>query len=314
MIFTICFGTETNHKDVTSIALNQLTKNNIICIPSDDHTKSLYFSDPVPGQMKSIIIYNKSNNTRKIYDTTLNIFINLETNCVITDIDDDLPESIKLLCPNHEAINKLNKLQKTLKIEYGNFQEEYPEQVMVTKYLTGNEKVLELGGNIGRNSLIIASLLNNGNNLVTLESDSQSAAKLAYNRQLNNFHFNIENSALSKHKLIQKGWSCIRSDVLLDGYINVNIISFNDLCLKYRIDFDTLIVDCEGAFYYILLDFPEILKNIKLIIIENDYTDINHKNYVDALLSKNGFISDYTESANVPMLCANCFYQVWIKP
>ena len=31
--------------------------------------------------------------------------------------------------------------------------------------------------------------------------------------------------------------------------------------------FDVLVIDCEGAFYNILNDIPEILDNIKLIII-----------------------------------------------
>jgi hypothetical protein len=35
--------------------------------------------------------------------------------------------------------------------------------------------------------------------------------------------------------------------------------------------FDTLVLDCEGAFYYILQDTPEILEGIKLLIMENDY-------------------------------------------
>jgi hypothetical protein len=37
--------------------------------------------------------------------------------------------------------------------------------------------------------------------------------------------------------------------------------------------FDVLIIDCEGAFYNILIDIPEILDNIKLIIIEMDGPD-----------------------------------------
>jgi hypothetical protein len=39
---------------------------------------------------------------------------------------------------------------------------------MTVKYLTGNEKVLELGANIGRNSLIISYILNCNNPLITL--------------------------------------------------------------------------------------------------------------------------------------------------
>jgi len=311
MGFTIYYGLENNKIDVTSIALNKLTRNNIICIPSDDHKKSYYFSDPVPGYIKSIIIV--INNKEYVYNTTLNIFIDLETNTISTDADDNLPEKIKLLCPNNSAINKLKKIQEKLKIDFGNFQEEYPEQVMVTKYLTGNEKVLEIGGNIGRNSLIIASLLTNSKNLVTVECDTYISSQLQHNRDLNNFQFHVENAALSKYKLIQRGWNCIRSDTLLDGYKNVNIISFDELSIKYKIVFDTLVIDCEGAFYYILSDFPEILNNINLLIIENDYANREQKECVDNILIRHGFVVDYTENAFVPMACANCFYQVWVK-
>jgi hypothetical protein len=85
-------------------------------------------------------------------------------------------------------------------------------------------------------------------------------------------NFFVENSALSKRPLIQKDWDTIVSDVVLEGYKKVNTITLEELHYKYKIEFDTLILDCEGAFYYILLDMPEILNNIKLIIVENDYT------------------------------------------
>lgn len=121
---------------------------------------------------------------------------------------------------------------------------------MAIRYLTGNEKVLEIGGNIGRNSLIIASILNNNNNnnFVTLESDGNISKQLIENRDLNNFNFYIESSALSKRKLIQKVWDTIPSDTLQEGYNWINTITFHELKIKYNIDFDTLILDCEGAF------------------------------------------------------------------
>jgi hypothetical protein len=43
------------------------------------------------------------------------------------------------------------------------------------------------------------------------------------------------------------------------------------------------------------MDFPEILDNIKLIIMENDYWDIDKKNYIDDILIKNNFYRDYVE-------------------
>jgi FkbM family methyltransferase len=72
-------------------------------------------------------------------------------------------------------------------------------------YLTGNEKILEIGGNIGRNSLVIASILNT-NNFVSLECDVTISQQLTENRDLNKFSFHIESAALSNRKLIQKGW------------------------------------------------------------------------------------------------------------
>lgn len=41
-----------------------------------------------------------------------------------------------------------------------------------------NNKVLEIGGNIGMNSLVIASILNNDNNFVTLECNVNIANQL----------------------------------------------------------------------------------------------------------------------------------------
>ena len=152
---------------------------------------------------------------------------------------------------------------------------------MAVKYLNGNEKVLEIGGNIGRNSLIIASILEDETNFVTLECDENIANQLTENRNLNNLKFHIESSALSNRKLIQRGWDTIPSDVLQNGFKWVNTITLDDLKTKYNIEFNTLVLDCEGAFYYILIDMPEILNNIKLIIMENDYENEDHYNYIN---------------------------------
>jgi hypothetical protein len=72
------------------------------------------------------------------------------------------------------------------------------------------------------------------------------------------------------------------------------------------------VLDCEGAFYYILMDMPEILNNIKIIIMENDYWDISQKNYIDDILIKNNFYVDYQECGGWGP-CFNKFFEVWIK-
>ena len=204
----------------------------------------------------------------------------------------------------------LAQIHSHLKMKHGKLNDEVPEQKMAVRYLTGNEKVLEIGGNMGRNSLVIASILENDTNLVTLECDSYVANQLTENRDLNDLKFHIESSALSNRKLIQLGWDTMPSETLINGYKWVNTITLENLKTKYNIDFDTLVLDCEGAFYYILMDMPDILNNIKLIMMENDYHEISHKTYIDDVLIKNDFRRVYVEGGGWGP-CAHNFFEVW---
>ena len=297
MSIVILYGTLEDRRDVTEICLNSLTNNNVITIPRGDVNRSRFFSDHLPGIEKRIFI--RIDEIDSEYDQKYIIKINI--NSRIIDAKDD-----------RETDRKIDNIHQRLRIHHGYFHDELPEQKMVVRYFTGNEKVLELGGNIGRNSLIIASIVNN-NNFVTLESDVNSANKLEENRNLNNYTFHVEKSALSKQRLIQSGWTTKVSDVLEDGYFSVNTITLDELNLKYKIDFDTLVLDCEGAFYYILMDTPQILDNVKLIIMENDYQSIFHKYYVDCVLKKYNFYIDYSEDLVWEGQLRRNFYQVWKK-
>ena len=58
------------------------------------------------------------------------------------------------------------------------------------------------------------------------------------------------------------------------------------------------------------MDMHEILTNINLIIMENDYYDLSKKNEVDKILKQNNFYVDYTQSGGWGP-CANYFFQVW---
>ena len=293
----IKYGLIADHIDVTDICLTKLLSNDIITIPAGDENRALFFTDPVYGLVKQVFVVIGDNVTvcEESYIVRINIIDNTVTRINNLDID-----------------NKLSSIQSRLQLNYGSFDEELPEQKMAVRYLTGKEKVLEIGGNIGRNTLIIASLLENNNNLVTLESDVNIARQLAENRDLNNFTFNVENSALSKRKLIQQGWDTIPSDTLIEGYNWVSTITLEELKIKYNIVFDTLVLDCEGAFYYILMDMPEILDDVNLIITENDYWDISKKNYIDNILKSKNFYVDYSEKGGWGPCCNN-FFEVWKK-
>ena len=286
----IKYGIHNNYIDVTEICYSKLLKDNIITIPLGDHYRANYFGDPLIYVHKSIFIIN--NNITTEYNENYKIQINIIDYTVHT--------------------TSVSEIHNKLQLKYGSLHEELPEQIMAINYLQGNEKVLEIGSNIGRNTLVISSILKDHTQFVTLESDKEIAQQLLENKQLNNLYFHIENSALSKRKLIQKGWDTIASDILLEGYKEVNIITWEELNKKYNIQFDTLVLDCEGAFYYILMDMPEILDNIKLIIMENDYHNITKKEYIDEVLLKNNFYMSYSEGGGWGP-CKNYFYEVWKK-
>jgi FkbM family methyltransferase len=305
------YGIIGNLVDVTSIVLTKFSKDGILFIPKNDDLRAQYFKDHLFGVLKTVFVttnFAEEPTTVECNHLT-NVYIDINVQKIYMN---DAPEEIKALHLNKFQL--LSNIHSKLSLHYGSFQDEYPEQLMAVSYLTGNEKVLEIGGNIGRNSLVIAHILRqaNTNNFVTLECDPNIAKQLMYNRDVNNISFIIENSALSKRKLIQKGWDTIASDVVLHGYTPVKTITWDELNAKYNILFDTLVLDCEGAFYYILMDMPEILTNINLIIMENDYRDITHKKFIDDVLKENGFHVDYSEAGGWGP-CYNNFFEVWKK-
>jgi hypothetical protein len=203
---------------------------------------------------------------------------------------------------------RLRQIHSKLKIDYGNpystHLDESPEQLMVAMYLPPEAKVLELGGAEGRNTCVIASILNDSHNLVTIETRRDPIYYLKQNRDVNGFHFLIETAALSMRPLVQKGYFSIPSEVDLPDSTRIKTITFKDLQKKHKIAFDTLVVDCEGALYYILQDDPGLLSNIKLVIIENDFHSQNQIEYVENLFMQNGLELVYSQGS---------FYKVWKK-
>ena len=199
---------------------------------------------------------------------------------------------------------------------YGNLDAEYPEQLMICRFLPPTAKVLELGTNIGRSSIVIASILQDDSQFVTLETCKREAHYACVNRDANGKKFHIVNAALSLHPLYQSGMTCYTEPK--ENAVPVKTCTLDDIHQQYKIVFDTLVVDCEGAFYDIIHDFPTIIDNIKLIIIENDYNSDQKKLVVDEFLTKHHFYCVYRELLDSsphpqPRTCNDCFFEVWQK-
>lgn len=212
-----------------------------------------------------------------------------------------------------DAVNYLRSLHSRFSLSQGSFNEEYPEQVMSAMFISPRDKVLELGGNIGRNSCVIASLLRNSRNLVVVESDPKIASTLIANRDRNGLFFHVEDSAISEVPLMQGGWNTFsQATVLPSGYFPVKTISYNELKEKYKIPFNVLVADCEGALYHLFQYDESILDDVSMLILENDYTDKAHYEDVRTRFITHGFHLVYNKPGGWPP-CFNEFYQVWKK-
>ncbi len=308
----ILYGIEGKYVDVTYLCYSKLVVDGVLIIPVDDNIRAGILGDPLYRVLKHIKIGDT------IYDHKTEVRMEVSPRS-LADIRKEwwLSEGVSI----ENTIQRLERLHQYIKLDYGSIKDELPEQLMAIRYIKPNDVVLELGGNIGRNSCVIASILSDDRNLVVMESHPQHSLELVQNRKNNGFRFNIEPAALSTVPLIQKGWNTTLKTTksVPPGYTEINTINFTELKTKYNKHFNVLVIDCEGAFYQILKTQPEVLNGIETVIIENDFIHKQHKEYVDKMFEENRLKMVYTQN-----LAPNdqnkrfkhtldCFFQVFRK-
>ena len=142
---------------------------------------------------------------------------------------------------------------------------ERPEQELIAKFLPNDCCVLEMGGESGTTSLIINKILKDPTKHVLVEPSSNSIKKLMKVKEIYNTSFSVAHGFVGRNRdEHEKLWNECKYCTMFD---------IHELEMMVNQKFDVLVIDCEGAFYNILNDIPEILDNIKLIIIEMDGPD-----------------------------------------
>ena len=315
------YGVDHRYIDITNRAFELCSDGERLYVAAGDAIRAKIFTDPAYGVTKNIIVLREGNGniTCTLHGPDEIVELELNQQEKQTYQLGNRSKPIHLPANLSSAEDKINFLHAHLKFAGGSMKDELPEQNMIIRFLDPRAKVLEIGANIGRGTLTIASALEDPKNLVTCECDPVSVELLRNNRFANGFDFHIEPSAISYRRLIQKGWNTVPSDDLLPDYHWVNTITFEELARKYAIEFDTLVADCEGALYYILKDNKSLLQNISTIILEADYHSIDHKKSVESVFAEFGLRKIYSESLHVslrflfPEECADSFYEVWTK-
>ncbi len=330
----IFYGNGDTYSDVTEAAMTCCFDGTRIFIPSGD-TASYFFPDPIPGYLKNVIMLREFDSGMECRcfgpGNEIRIFpTDAEQRQIAETLDRaNTGQSRRIVQPPtaFDTDAKINFYHSQLRLTGGDITHEWREQSMAVNFLKPDARVLELGSNIGRNTLLIACILEDPRNLVTVECNPFFVELLRNNRFANRLDFHIEAAALSHRKLMQstdncrfgsaaEAWEAIPAEELPPGYEWIPTVTFSELEAKYDLRFDTLVADCEGALFYILEDDPELLTNITTIILESDYRVVEHKRSVEGVFAAYGFERVYSEAlvpnlTELPQECADSFWEVW---
>lgn len=313
----IFYGYDDQHYiNVTSTIFTKCFKNNQLVIPTGDGARcEIIGFDPYPNILKHILIIDYNGNK---YKFAYNRPCVLSFEPILQQLQDMNPASWyqqegKFI---PDAVARVHALHQHLNFDHGILHDEFPEQVLAAAFVKEDAKVLEIGGNLGRNSLVLSSMLKSTDQLVVLETNLEVIPKLTQNLRQNQFQTRVEPSALSSVPLISDGWVTVPASIATEeahkGWKPVATITFDELQTKYAIQFDTLVADCEGALYYILKENPEVLDGIQTVIMENDYWDIDIKNKLDTILRLKGLVRIHHQAGGWGP-CYDFFYEVWRK-
>lgn len=185
------------------------------------------------------------------------------------------------------------------------------EQYLVYKWIKPNDIVLELGARYGIVSYTINKLLDKKykRKHIVVEPDKYIIPILKNNRKKNNSKYKVCKKPISNNSLsftsVKKNGLASFTESTNDESKKINI-TFDDFMKKYKHNFTAFIVDCEGCFYNFLLECPEeMIKNVELIIFEQDWPERCDYDEVKKILLKRGF-------TKVDKIYDD-FQQVWIK-
>lgn len=166
--------------------------------------------------------------------------------------------------------------------EFGNkvdLRVEEMSRILCRKYIHVDDNVLELGARYGSVSCYVNTLLTDpAKQYVVVEPDPAVKDCLLSNRDSNNCTFNIINGVISKDPQYvvkypciweQKTFKSVPSDVK-SPIFKVNNYTLTEIQDKFNLKFNVLVADCEGFLIEFFEDNKEFIKNLNLIIYEED--------------------------------------------
>jgi len=179
---------------------------------------------------------------------------------------------------------------------------EKPEQDLAKKYIKKNDVVLELGARYGSVSCVINKKLNNKYNQVVVEPDKKVWKALEYNKNVNNYKFNIVKGFVSNKKLgliNKKSYDGYAATAVEKKNSTIPSYTLTEIQKKYKLKFNVLIADCEGCLESFLDENSFLYNNLRMLIFEADYPDKCNYDKIRQNLSKFNFKNVLNDHQNV---------------
>jgi len=150
---------------------------------------------------------------------------------------------------------------------------EHIEQELTRKYIKPHHKVLELGARYGSVSIITNKIVQDKKSHYVVEPDKEVWDCLENNMKINNCDFNIIKGIIGKNKYKLEGDGYAKTSVR-DNNSDIKLFDLPD------IDFNALIVDCEGFLEIFYNENKSLFNKLELMIIECDEPNKCNYNYL----------------------------------
>jgi FkbM family methyltransferase len=178
---------------------------------------------------------------------------------------------------------------------------EVQEQHDANYYIRPDDKVLEIGARYGGVSITINKILKNKRDHVAVEPDSTVWESLEKNRDRHWCEFQICKGAISERplKINDGGYEGFGNYTSEENDGNIELFKISD----FNIDFNVLVVDCEGAFENFYNENKDFFKNLRLILYERDRKEHCDYDYLEKEFLKMGFKKvNHPQAEHIAML------------
>ena len=164
---------------------------------------------------------------------------------------------------------------------------EVQEQHDANAYIKPDDRVLELGARWGGISITINKILKNKKDHVAVEPESIVWEALEKNRDRHYCEFQICRGAISNKplKMNDGGYNGFGNYTSHTEEGDINLFKLSD----FNIDFNVLVVDCEGALENFYNENKDFFKQLRLILFERDRKDDCDYEYLENEFLKLGF-------------------------